>query len=65
MRKLLLLFLLAATMTVNAEENPVLTIEGGQVQGVTAMTTLMCMSIAEYHTLHLLSRRTVGKHHSL
>ena len=36
MRKLLLLFLLAATMTVNAEENPVLTIEGGQVQGVTA-----------------------------
>ena len=36
MRKLLLLFMLAATMTVNAEENPVLTIEGGQVQGVTA-----------------------------
>ena len=36
MKKLLLPLLLLAAMTANAAENPVLTIEGGQVKGVFA-----------------------------
>ena len=36
MKKLLLPLLLLAAMTAWGEENPVLTIEGGRVQGVTA-----------------------------
>ena len=65
MKKLLLPILLMVAVSAGAAENPVLTIEGGQVQGVLADDHPTCMYIVEFHTQLLLSGRIVGRLHSL
>ena len=62
MRKLWLLLPLLAFFGFKAlaAENPVLKIEGGQIQGVTC-ETLVCMYIKVSPMLRLLSATCVGK----